>query len=845
MLPRLLLALIVGLCCWLAAVAAPLDPHTTTLPIYWLPADAKADGNLAKWKGVPAAITPEQFKLNETDVPLTPSDDFAPSVFVGRKRNSTDLFILVVVRDRCILGVESTDWVFGDCMELYLDYGREARAKVDPQWWKDANKWGNVQERSQFAFLPQTPSEPGKVFRAPNSLRNWDVDYASVPVRDGFAYEVRVDGASVMKDLKLNELPREIGIEFMLRAVDYPTILDGAGWANHRGYLRLFGNWMTAFNPSVYGGLSTVPREPAGDAVPAQTLAALYGESPTLDTLRTAVKEGKLDGNALAELLYWVAYQGQVIDAALVRQLMASDTPRLREVCLLLMLDPAQDRDARRAAVMLAYNHLDTASALELTAANMLQKAIGKDHGDALVRLLRHPDPTVAYTAAMALSTTGNKKDLAAFQQLYPDMLASLEKDPAQKSRVPVLRAFMQPALDGMTFRLAPPPPPKAEAVRKLEAKNTDLTRVFAADNNTVYNGASLLRAWPATGPKELWRYEIGGGLAAVTEAGGWTFALGMKGDKPTAFSFDAATGKLLWQQVLTDKKFSYGAGCPLLDGADRVYFSLPGAVVCLKTEDGSVIWREEKAYGGAEFSSPLLAGDLLLVPGSTLTAVDKLTGQVRWQVKGPVVSPASPALQMLNGVGQVILAVGSDTTAELWGVSLKDGEVFWKYPVRGVYGLCTSPVVDGSRVLISGGEAGRECFTELQMAVKDGKIKAYPAIVRNDVQHNYAHTMSVWNGMIFGYGGGGLECDNVKTGDTYWRNKNKWNNGLQLVVADGLLLVQNGKDMVLAEANKRGYKELGRFTLPINPSNQQPTLANGRLYVRGESWVVCYGVSK
>ena len=532
-----------------------------------------------------------------------------------------------------------------------------------------------------------------------------------------------------------------------------------------------------------------------------------------------------------------------MIDAALVRALMASDSPRVREVCLQLMLDKSQDRAARKAAVELAYRHIDTASPLELVCANLLQKELGKGHGPELLRQLDHDDLTVAFTAASALAVTGTRRDLAAFQRQLPALLAALDKDPAKKSRVSPVYAFMQPELEKMLFRLTPPPLPKATPLRTLEAKNTDLPRVFAADNNTVYNGTGLLRAWPKGGPKELWRAEIGGGWMAVTEAGGRTFAAGVK-DKPRAYCFDSATGKLLWQRTISESKPISCAASPLADGTDRVYFSAPGTIMCLNSADGALIWREDKAYEVGAYSSPLLLGDLLLVPGSTLAAVDKMTGKERWRVKGPAVSPASPALQVVDGITQIIQAVGAADHAELWGISAKDGTVFWKYPVRGDFGLCTSPVVDGSRVYLSFGDTGKECFTALQMGVKAGVITAYPALIRPDIQGNYAHTLSVYHGLLFGYGGDGLECDNAGTGDTCWRNKNNWQHDLQLIVADDLLFIQNGKELLLAEATKRAYHELGRFTLPITPSPQQPTLANGHLYVRGESWIVCYDVT-
>ena len=66
------------------------------------------------------------------------------------------------------------------------------------------------------------------------------------------------------------------------------------------------------------------------------------------------------------------------------------------------------------------------------------------------------------------------------------------------------------------------------------------------------------------------------------------------------------------------------------------------------------------------------------------------------------------------------------------------------------------------------------------------------------------------------------------------------------LTVADGLIFALTKKDeFVLAEANKTGYKELGRVNPRIKLGiQQQPTIFNGRAYLRGNDTVVCYQVA-
>ena len=52
--------------------------------------------------------------------------------------------------------------------------------------------------------------------------------------------------------------------------------------------------------------------------------------------------------------------------------------------------------------------------------------------------------------------------------------------------------------------------------------------------------------------------------------------------------------------------------------------------------------------------------------------------------------------------------------------------------------------------------------------------------------------------------------------------------------------------ELVMAEASREGYRELGRVKLGIEMGRpQQPTIANGRMYLRGKKSVVCYQVAE
>jgi hypothetical protein len=86
-------------------------------------------------------------------------------------------------------------------------------------------------------------------------------------------------------------------------------------------------------------------------------------------------------------------------------------------------------------------------------------------------------------------------------------------------------------------------------------------------------------------------------------------------------------------------------------------------------------------------------------------------------------------------------------------------------------------------------------------------------------------------------------------TPNAAWPNRpaafNRGASEQNLVVADGLIFALTKKnELVMAEAGREGYRELGRVALGIELGRpQQPTIANGRMYIRGDTTVICFKV--
>jgi len=364
----------------------------------------------------------------------------------------------------------------------------------------------------------------------------------------------------------------------------------------------------------------------------------------------------------------------------------------------------------------------------------------------------------------------------------------------------------------------------------------------------------------------------VGQGKSAVVEAAGRAFTAALGEKKQWAVCLEAATGNTLWRKPLDadDVRATEIVASPVIDG-DRVYF-VPArsgqeeglTVVCLKAGDGSEVWRgRDELERVASCPTPLIVGNLLYCPlfgaprpGSqeplpVLVAVDKMTGAVRWRSPASTLGAgrkggsgiASPSYQIIDGIAQVILSVYNSPVNEIWGLNAKTGELFWQYGANAHYAMIPSPVADGSRVFLCDGLPPFSAC--LQMYVRNGRIKARQAYHDDRNQCNQYNTAAIVDGCVFGFSNGAMQCTRLADGKLLWKQDDRdWANGPQLIVADGLIFALGTRELVLAEATPAAYRELGRVRHNVSLGYpQQPTIANGRLYVRGDKEVVCYEV--
>ena len=384
----------------------------------------------------------------------------------------------------------------------------------------------------------------------------------------------------------------------------------------------------------------------------------------------------------------------------------------------------------------------------------------------------------------------------------------------------------------------------------------TDWPQWRGNNRNGLSSETGLLKQWPAEGPKTLWSIsELGEGYGAVSVSGDRIYVQGTRGEASVVFGLNRADGKTVWSTALgpkgNERRGNGPRATPTVDG-DRLYvLTENGDLACLRTRDGSSIWRKNilKDFGGSNpgwliSESPLADGNRLIVsPGgrdAAIVALDKMNGQVIWKTAG-LSDQAAYSSSIVADVGGV-RTIMNFTSAAGVGVRASDGKVMWQYrnAANGTAN-CTTPVFADNKVFFSSayGTGGGL----LGLSAQGGEVKQQEVYFTKDMMNHHGGIVLV-NGYMYGFSNSVLTCLEFSTGKRMWVNRSVGKGSL--TYADGMLFLLGEDHTVgLAEATPNGYNEKGRFQISDlgRPSWAHPVVAGGKLYIRNQNTLTCYDV--
>jgi outer membrane protein assembly factor BamB len=386
--------------------------------------------------------------------------------------------------------------------------------------------------------------------------------------------------------------------------------------------------------------------------------------------------------------------------------------------------------------------------------------------------------------------------------------------------------------------------------VAVLDAGAEDWYRWRGPDLNGISQETGWSSNWPASGPKQLWRAQVGIGFTSITVADGRAYTMGNRKDRDTVYCFDAATGQEIWQHTYAcklDPKYYEGGpgGTPTVDG-NRVYtLSKFGHLFCFEADTGKVIWSRQlvddlgvkvPTWGFA--TSVLVEGDrLFLNVGAQGTALDKATGQVLWKSGTSESGYATPVpFTMGNQKALAIFAARS-----LVAVDPANGKELWSHPWRTSHDVnAADPIVQDDLIFISSGYNRGAAL----LRVESGKPKV---VWENRNMRNQHNNSVLLDGTLYGFDGDSnseLKAVDFKTGQVKWSHRSLGKGSL--MAADGKLIILSERgELVIADADPGAFRPLTRAQVLGGRCWTQPVLSHGRIYCRNAAGdLVCVDVS-
>ena len=377
---------------------------------------------------------------------------------------------------------------------------------------------------------------------------------------------------------------------------------------------------------------------------------------------------------------------------------------------------------------------------------------------------------------------------------------------------------------------------------------------------NGVYDGLEVADAWPEQRSLLVWQKKVGQGFSGPVVAQNRLILFHRLGDRETVECLDANNGQQLWS-------FDYSTGYRDNFGFDegprstpsisegRVYtFGAEGVLHCLDLETGEKIWRVDphrkfgvqKGFFGAA-CSPLVEGNQVLLniggkEGAGLVAFDRSTGKTLWTATNDEASYSSPIAASMGGTRHAFFFTRNGLVAADPATGKVRFQFRWRSRSQSSVNAATPLVVDDLIFLSASYRTGAVL---LQLAGNNVK----ELWSSDDVLSNHYATSVYSEGYLYGFHGRqeygpSIRCVELKTGQVQW-TVDRFGAGTVTLAGKHLLILRENGELILASATPKEFRTTARAQALPATVRSYPALANGRLYARNETTLVCISLRK
>lgn len=422
-----------------------------------------------------------------------------------------------------------------------------------------------------------------------------------------------------------------------------------------------------------------------------------------------------------------------------------------------------------------------------------------------------------------------------------------------------------------------------------------DWPRLLGPRGNGTSAETNLLDHFPPDGPQVVWSKSVGTGYSAPSVRGSRLVLHHRQANEEIIECLDPATGASRWRHAYPSQfedPFGYNNGprsTPLLTTNRGYTFGAEGRLVCLDLESGRLVWQRDtakewtipEAFFGVG-SSPALEANRLLVmvggqPNAGVVALDPATGASVWENVGEKSWTGQPMYgwpgnrtvtwkpwdKQASYASPVVVPMHGQPTAfcltrqGLVALDPATGEVLFSRWFRAQVEEsvnAANPVVVDDLVLIS---AAYYRVGSVLLRVRADR-RGFAEVWRSTALEAHWSTPILHDGHLYAFSGRNepdarFRCVELRTGELKWERDESWRprstrqppvfgRGAAILADGKLIALGEGGLLGLFQPDPHGPHELARWQVPMleYPCWTAPVLADGRLFLRSESRLVC-----
>ena len=387
-------------------------------------------------------------------------------------------------------------------------------------------------------------------------------------------------------------------------------------------------------------------------------------------------------------------------------------------------------------------------------------------------------------------------------------------------------------------------------------AQNSGWKQFGGPNRNFTVDVKGLAASWPAAGPRQLWKRELGEGFSPIAVDNARLYTMYQRGEQEVVIAMNTADGATVWEQAYTAPMTVNMSRAPgprataLVVGETVFTTGATGKLHALSAKTGEVLWTHDlhavlKGHVQDEYyaASPLAHKDTIIVPvggaGRSVMAFNQTTGSIVWQALDFKISYASPILIDVDGQPQVVLVMES----EVIGIDPDNGKLLWSHPHanRTKTNVSTPLWSEGNLLFVS---SAYDSVGRMLHLSRNGNATTVKELwTSRDLRVHVANPVRVGD-TIYGssgdFGPAFFNALDVRTGQVKWQQRDVVK--ASVVHADGKFVMLNEDgELLLASPGAGGLIVHSRAQVLTKTAWTPPSMDRSILYVRDRTHVAAF----